>query len=529
MSAPAVASDQPLRSLIPARVDRLPWSPFFTRMVVALGVAWILDGLEITIAATVASTFTDKAVLGLTSSQVGLIATVYLLGEVVGALYFGRLSDKLGRKKLFMITLGIYLVGSGLTALTLGSGIGWVLFLYATRIIAGIGIGGEYAAINSAIDEMMPARFRGRVDIAVNGTYWAGALIATVAQLLFLNNLSKGSGWRFGFLLGPVLGLFVLVIRRHLPESPRWLIMQGREDEAEAEIAKMEKWVQEGDHLDSLPPVDESKAIEIKPGTDLGYGALTKVLFQHMPARSILGATLMITQSFLYNAIFFTYALVLSKFYHVPDGRVPLYFIAFAAGNLLGPLTLGHLFDSVGRRKMISGTYLLSGVLLAITAVLFKAGALNALTQTVAWSLIFFFASAGASAAYLTVSEIFPIEVRAKAIAVFFAIAQCFGALGPVIYGALIGDGSNPNRLFGGYLLGAAVMAVGGVVALVLGIDAEGKSLEDVALPLSATGQTAKATSGTVSSSQPVGHVDPYPTDIARAARTAREARRSQQ
>jgi len=504
VTASTHTSDQPIRSTIPARIDRLPWSPFFTRMIIALGVAWILDGLEITIASTVASTFTDPEVLGLSSGAVGLIATVYLLGEVAGALFFGRLSDRLGRKNLFMVTLGIYLFGSGLTALTFGSGPGWVAFLYLTRFIAGVGIGGEYAAINSAIDEMMPARFRGRVDIAVNGTYWAGALLATVAQLIFLNDLPKDTGWRLGFLLGPVLGIVVLFVRRHLPESPRWLIMNGRGDEAEAEIAKMERWVQEGDHLDSLPPVDESKALEIKPTTDIGYAALLRVLFRSMPKRSVLGATLMITQSFLYNAIFFTYSLVLTKFYDVPDGRVPLYFIAFAAGNLAGPLLLGHLFDSIGRRRMIAGTYLLSGTLLAITAFLFKADVLTAGTQTIAWSIIFFFASAGASAAYLTVSEIFPIEVRAKAIAVFFAIAQCFGSLGPVIYGALIGEGDDPNRLFLGYLLGAAVMALGGIVAAVLGVDAEGKSLEDIALPLGATGRSLDA-----------------PSDLGRATRTA--------
>ncbi len=317
------AADEPLRSTIPARIDRLPWSPFFTRMVAALGVAWILDGLEITIASTVASTFTDKDVLGLTSGEVGLIATVYLLGEVFGALFFGRLSDRLGRKNLFMVTLGIYLFGSGLTALTFGSSTGWVIFLYATRFIAGVGIGGEYAAINSAIDEMMPARFRGRVDIAVNGTYWAGALLGTVAQLVFLNDLPKHVGWRLGFLLGPVLGLVVLVVRRHLPESPRWLIMNGRGDEAEAEIAKMERWVKESDGLDSLPPVDESKALEIKPSTDIGYATLVRVLFRELPARSVLGATLMITQSFLYNAIFFTYSLVLTKFYGVGERQRP--------------------------------------------------------------------------------------------------------------------------------------------------------------------------------------------------------------
>ncbi len=484
-----------IRSLIPARIDRLPWSPFFTRMIIALGVAWILDGLEITIAATVIPTLTSKDTLGLSSGAVGAVASVYLLGEVVGALVFGRLSDRLGRRNLFMVTLGIYLVGSGATALTLGSSTGWVVFLYLTRFVAGVGIGGEYAAINSAIDEMMPARLRGRVDIAVNGTYWAGALIATVAQLVIFNNISQGYAWRIGFAIGPVLGLTVLLVRRHLPESPRWLIMKGREKEAEEQIRLMEEWVGE-DTDDNLPKVDKGKAIEITPGTDLGYLALLSVLFKQMPRRSVLGATLMITQSFLYNAIFFTYGLVLKQFYGVGDTALPYYFIAFAAGNLAGPLLLGHLFDTVGRRTMISGTYLLSGVLLTITAVLFEAGALTALTQTIAWSLIFFFASAGASSAYLTVSEIFPIEVRAKAIAVFFAIAQGFGALGPLIYGALIGDGKDTTRLFVGYLLGAGVMIVGGVVAAVLGVAAENQSLEDVALPLSAAQRTEGGSDG---------------------------------
>jgi MFS family permease len=204
----------------------------------------------------------------------------------------------------------------------------------------------------------------------------------------------------------------------------------------------------------------------------------------------------MITQSFLYNAIFFTYTLVLTKFYNVDETNAPLYLIAFAVGNLAGPLLLGHLFDTVGRRKMIAGTYLLSGVLLAITAVLFNAGSLNAMTQTIAWCVIFFFASAGASAAYLTVSEIFPLEVRAQAIAVFFAIAQCFGAIGPVFYGHLIGEGDDPGKLFIGYLIGAAVMVAGGIVEVVLGVDAEGKSLEHVAPPLSAVSATRPRATG---------------------------------
>ena len=487
---PHAAAPGTVRSLIPARIDRLPWSPFHTRMVVALGVAWILDGLEITVASAVADTLTRPETLGLSSAAVGLIASVYLAGEVVGALFFGRLSDKLGRRNLFMVTLGVYLVGSGLTALTLGNSAGWVVFLYVTRFIAGMGIVGEYAAINSAIDELIPARYRGRVDIVVNGTYWAGAIIGTLGTFVFLKAIDISLGWRLAFLLGPVLGLVILVVRRNLPDSPRWQVMNGLVEEAERTISHIEHEVEATGV--KLPPVDESKAIVLRPAEKVGYVALTRVLFRDYPSRSVLGASLMISQSFLYNAIFFTYTLVLGKFYGVASESAPLYLIAFAVGNLAGPLTIGHFFDTVGRRKMITGTYLLSGVLLAISAVLFNAGVLNAVTQTIAWCVIFYFASAGASAAYLTVSEIFPLEVRAKAIAVFFAIAQCFGALGPVIYGALIGDGSEPFKLFLGYLLGAVVMIAGGLVAWFLGVDAEGRSLEEIAAPLAVAGATRR-------------------------------------
>jgi MFS family permease len=459
-------------------------------MVIALGVAWVLDGLEITVASSVSGVLTESSTLHLSASAAGFIATIYLIGEVVGALFFGNLADRLGRKRLFIMTLAVYLIGSGLTAFTIGNSVGWIGYLYLTRFIAGMGIGGEYAAINSAIDELIPARYRGRVDIAVNGTYWGGAILGTLGTFIFLNVMSVSLGWRLAFLLGPVLGLVIIFVRRHLPESPRWQVMHGREREAEESISFIEHEVEQTGV--TLPRVDESKAIEIQPTDRIGYVALLRVLFKEFPGRSVLGASLMITQSFLYNAIFFTYALVLKNFFHVSDKQTPLFFIAFAVGNLAGPLTIGHLFDTIGRKKMIAGTYILSGVLLAITAVLFKVGVLNAITQTICWTVIFFFASSGASAAYLTVSEIFPQEVRAKAIAVFFAIAQCFGALGPVIYGALIGKGESRGPLFYGYLLGAAVMIIGGMIAAFLGVDAEGKSLEDVALPLSArrTGTT---------------------------------------
>jgi len=480
-----------IRSLIPARIDRLPWSPFHTRMVIALGVAWILDGLEITVASAVVGQLTDANTLGLASWEAGLIATVYLVGEVVGALFFGRMSDKLGRKKLFVVTLAVYLIGSGLTALTLGNNGFWIAFLYLTRFISGMGIGGEYAAINSAIDELIPARYRGRVDIAVNGTYWAGAILGTLGTFIFLNAMSPSVGWRLAFLLGPVLGLVIIFVRRHLPESPRWQVMHGHAQEAEQTIEFIEHEVEHGGR--TLEPVGDDKCIEIKPAENIGYVALARVLFKEYPKRAVYGATLMITQSFLYNAIFFTYVLVLGNFYGVDASKAPLFLIAFAVGNLAGPLTLGHLFDTIGRKKMIAGTYILSGVLLAITAFLFRADVLTATTQTIAWCVIFYFASAGASSAYLTVSEIFPQEVRAKAIAVFFAIAQCFGLIGPWFYGLLIGDGTNRVPLFYGYLLGAAVMAIGGLVAAFIGVSAEGKSLEDIATPLSARRGSVRA------------------------------------
>lgn len=471
-------------STIPARLDRLKWSPFHTKMIMALGVAWILDGLEITIAGSIAGVLGEPGTLNMSSTEIGLVATTYLVGQVIGALFFGKLSDRLGRRKLFMITLGVYLFGSGLSAFTMGQGTGWIIFLYATRVIAGMGIGGEYAAINSAIDEMMPSKYRGRVDIGINGTYWAGSIIGTVASLILLNTLPEDLGWRIGFLLGPILGIVIMLVRRHLPESPRWQLTHGYAEEAEDSMQYIEQQCRDaGQNVKDVPM---SKAITVKPEKSYGYLELLRVLFKLYPKRTILGASLMITQSFLYNAIFFTYTLVLVKFFGVNPNMAPVFLICFAVGNLAGPLLLGHLFDTVGRKIMISSTYIGSGILLAISAWLFNIDALNAVTQTICWCVIFFFASAGASSAYLTVSEIFPIEVRAQAIAVFFAIAQCFGALGPVFYGWLIGDGSDRTSLFIGYLIGAAIMIAGGVIEIFFGVNAEGKSLENVAKPLTA-------------------------------------------
>ncbi len=484
------ASSGYIRSLIPARVDRLPWSRFHTRLVMALGVAWVLDGLEITIASNVGPDLTLKNTLNMSAGAVSDIAWWYLIGEVIGALFFGRLSDKLGRKNLFMITLGVYLVGSGLTAVTPNGG-HWFIFLYATRIIAGMGIGGEYAAINSAIDEMIPARYRGRVDLAVNGTYWAGAILGTIVTLWALNHVEPAWGWRVAYFVGPVLALVIIVVRRNLPESPRWQIMHGRQEAAETTIQEIEADVART--RGTLPPVDESKELEIHPAERIGYVHLLTTLFRVYPGRSVLVAALMITQSFLYNAIFFTSSLVLEFYFHVKPTNTSYYFFAFAAGNLAGPLTIGRLFDTIGRKKMISGTYITAGALLIITAVLFKQGALNATTQTICWAVVFFFASAGASAGYLTASEVFPLEVRAQSIAVFFAIAQCFGAFGTHWYGHLIGNGTDRNSLFVGYMVGAIAMILGGVAAIIFGVNAEGKALEDVATPLSVIGKPPEA------------------------------------
>lgn len=481
MTTVVTAQQQPIRSTIPARLDRLRWSPFHTRLVLGLGTAWILDGLEITIASSVASKLTQANTLNLSTQQASSIGTLYLAGEIVGALVFGRLSDKLGRRKLFMWTLAIYLVGTGLSALAFKGG-GGLAYFYATRFVAGTGIGGEYSAVNSAIDEMMPARYRGRTDIWINGSYWLGSILGTLAAFLMLNSLPNDTGWRMGFLVGPVLAIVILYIRRNLPESPRWLLTHGRPGEAEASMQSIEAVsIKDGQHLS---PVPDSAAVTIVPEKEYGYLTLLRVIFRTYPKRAVLGGSLMITQSFLYNAIFFTYALVLTRFYHVSNDAVPLYGLAFAVGNLAGPLLLGHLFDSLGRRKMISGTYLISGTILAISAWLFDAGVLNAAGQTFIWIVIFFFASAGASAGYLTVSETFPIEIRAEAIAVFFAIAQVFGLVGTIVYGALIGTGASRTGLTIGYLIGGGLMIIGGLVEVFLGIDAEGKPLEQVARPL---------------------------------------------
>ncbi len=468
-----MAMHNTISSLIPARMDRLPWTRFHTRMILALGVTWILDGVEIALASSIGDVLRHPEVLGFSSEMVGLSASVYLLGEVVGALYFGSLADRLGRRRLFIATLALYLFANGLTAFSFSA---WFFFL--TRFFAGMGIGGEYAAIHSAIDELTPARYRGRVDIAVAGTYWGGAMLAAAAQILLLDPsiFPIDWGWRLGLGIGPLVGMMIWGLRHHLPESPRWLVCHGRAEEAEQIVSRIEVECRKTGCV--LAEVRAHQALQLTAYQNTSYLAVLKVLLARFRSRVVLGLCLMITQSFLYNAIFFTYAIILVDFYDVKTASIPYYIFPFALGNLLGPFVLGPLFDTWGRRRMIASTYLVSGLLLGLNALLFSRGLLDATTQTWLWCVIFFIASAAASSAYLTVSELFPLEMRSRAIALFFSVAQLFGGvIAPAIFGFLIATRSR-EALALGTLVGAGLMVVGAVVAALLGVDAERKSLE---------------------------------------------------
>ncbi len=464
---------------IPARLDRLPWSRFHWLIVFGLGITWILDGLEVTIVGSISGVLQEKQTLDFSSFEIGLAGSIYIAGAVTGSLIFGYLTDRFGRKRLFMITLGVYVLAAVLTAFS------WSFASFALfRFITGMGIGGEYAAINSAIDELIPARVRGWVDLAINGSYWVGAGVGAAATLILLdpNIFSPEVGWRLAFLMGAILGIVIIFVRRHLPESPRWLMTHGRPEEAERIVREIEQNVRDSEGVSDLPEV--SGSITIKPRKSIGFVTIAKILFKKYPRRSVLGFSLMVSQAFFYNAIFFTYALVLTKFYDVSVESVGLYLIPFAVGNFLGPLLLGRFFDSVGRRKMIAGTYLISGVLLAITGYLFVQGVLTATTQTICWSVIFFFASAGASSAYLTVSEIFPLETRAMAIAFFYSLGTGAGGLiGPALFGALIQTSERINVYYG-YLIGAGLMIAAAIVEFILGVNAEKKPLEEIAEPI---------------------------------------------
>ncbi len=465
---------------IPARLDRLPWSRFHLLVVIALGVTWILDGLEVTIVGSLGPVLQDKRTLGLTVQDVGTVASVYVVGAVIGALFFGWLTDRVGRKLIFNVTLGIYVTGVLLSALS------WDFWSFAAfRFITGLGIGGEYAAINSAIDELIPARIRGRIDLMVNGSYWGGAALGAAASLVLLSGavVPLDWGWRLGFGIGGVLGISILFLRHLVPESPRWQVTHGQEQAAKTNIHEIEQRVEHSGG-GALPPAKGQ--LTVHPRKSFGFGLVFGAMLGKHRGRSALALMLMVAQAFLFNAVFFTYGLVLQHYEHVPDASIGLYILPLCAGNLVGPFALGHLFDTVGRKKMIAGTYGASGVLLMVVAVLFGMGWLTALTQTLCWVVIFFFASAAASSAYLTASEIFPLETRALAIAVFYALGTMIGgAAAPWLFGKLIAAQS-AWALSAGYCVAGVLMLAGAAMEVWLGVDAEGKSLEDIAEPLSA-------------------------------------------
>jgi MFS family permease len=490
MSATAAIGDQlgTIETNIPARLDRLPWSRWHWKILIGLGTVWILDGLEVTIVGSIAGAISAKGSgIHISSADIaGWAASLYVAGACVGALLFGRLTDKFGRKRLFMITLGVYL------AATVATAFAWTpLFFFACRFVTGMGIGGEYSAINSAIDELIPAKHRGRIDIIINGTYWAGAAAGALLSVAALHIFSPLLDWRVCFGLGFVLGLAILIVRRHVPESPRWLFIHGREREAEEVTREIERQVMESTGAKLEEPGD---TITIRQRKSIGLVEIGRAIVRTYPKRTVLGLSLFIGQAFLYNAILFGYATLLSKFFGVATANAPYYLVAFAVGNLLGPLVLGGLFDTVGRRPMIAGTYILSGLLLLITGYLFDQHSLTAGSLTASWSVVFFFASAGVSAAYLTVSEIFPMETRALAIALFYAVGTGIGGIiGPQLFGRLIPTGKTSD-VFVALVIGSGLMILGGVAEILFGVKAERRSLERIAKPLTAVESAVRST-----------------------------------
>jgi MFS family permease len=480
-TSPAAVSsrdDRIVETSIPSRLDALTWSGFHTRVVIALGITWILDGLEVTLAGTLSGALKDSPVLQFSNFDVGLANSAYLAGAVLGALGFGWLTDRLGRKKLFFITLALYLVATAATALSWNIG-SYVLF----RFLTGAGIGGEYTAINSTIQELVPARYRGWTDLVINGSFWIGAALGASSAIVLLDPAVAGVdlGWRLAYFTGAVLGLVVFVMRMWIPESPRWLMIHGKPEQAHAIVDDIERSVV--GHIQDGPEHAFPKVrLKMRDHTPLSEVAHT--LLSVYRQRALVGLVLMVAQAFFYNAIFFTFALVLIDFYGIGASEVGWYILPFAAGNFLGPLLLGRLFDTLGRRAMIALTYGVSGVLLALSGYLFSIGALSAQGQTIAWMIIFFFASPAASAAYLTVSETFPLEVRALAIALFYAIGTGIGGVaGPALFGALIDTGSRTS-VFAGYLFGATLMVAASLIAWRFCVAAERRSLESVARPL---------------------------------------------
>ena len=499
MTTAEAASGRTITTNIPARLDRLPWSHWHWTIVIGLGTVWILDGLEVTVVGNIASRLSEPGSgLPISSGQItGIAAALYVAGACVGALFWGRLTDKWGRKRLFMITLAVYLAATALTALSFSP---WWFFTF--RFLTGFGIGGEYAAINSAIDELIPAKYRGRVDLIINGSFWLGAVGGSLLSIVALNTgiFPKDVGWRLTFALGAVLAAVILLVRRHVPESPRWLLIHGRDREAEEIVTSIEERV-EADRGERLARPEGE--ITIHQRRSVSFVEIARTLFADYRKRSVLGFSLFIGQAFLYNAITFGFGAILTTFFKVPSGNTGYYFAVIAVGNFCGPLLLGKLFDTVGRRVMISGTYLLSGLLLFGTAWLFDRGSLNATTMTACWCAVLFFASAGASSAYLTVSEIFPMETRAMSIAFFYALGTAAGGIsGPLLFADLTSTGKVADTVLA-FEIGAALMCAAGLVAAFLAVKAERRSLEDIAKPLTAAASSLRGKGRTEPGSKP--------------------------
>jgi MFS family permease len=460
---------------VPARLDGLPFGRFHLLVIIALGVTWILDGLEVTLAGALSGELKTTAALGLSNSQIGLAGSCYLGGAVLGAVFFGWLTDRLGRKKLFTITLAVYLLATAATGLSWDW---WSFVLF--RFLTGAGIGGEYTAINSTIQELIPARFRGWTDLLINGSFWVGAALGAGGSLVLLDPaiINPAIGWRLAFLIGAIIGLVILVMRIWIPESPRWLVTHGFQTEADAVVRGIEAQFATGDRA------REGKKVRLRTRSHTPLGEVARALFVTYRQRTLVGLSLMAAQAFFYNAIFFTYALILTDFYGTPANQVGWYILPFAAGNVLGPIVLGRLFDTIGRKVMIASTYAISGLLLAVTAALFSHDLLSAQTLTIAWMTVFFFASAAASSAYLTVSEIFPLEIRALAIAFFYAVGTAVGGIaGPLLFGMLINTGSR-EAVAMGYIIGAVLMIGAAAAQALWGVAAERKPLETVSRPL---------------------------------------------
>lgn len=478
MSESSHRSRQAIESDVPARLDRLPWSSWHLRIIISLGTSWILDGLEVTLVGSLSGVLQSKDGLSLSDQAVAAAATTYLAGAVIGALLFGYLTDRLGRRKLFLITLATYSVATIGTGLSVNAAM-----FFMCRFFTGFGIGGEYAAINSAVDELIPGKVRGTVDLIVNATFWVGATLGSLAALYLLGGhaISPRWGWRLAFAVGGTLGLAVLSLRLAVPESPRWLMLRGKEKEAERIVGEIEANVSSG-HA-KLPPNEEEK-LKIRPRDHTPWSDIFRNMLGENRKRSILGLVLMVGQAFFFNAVFFTFGLVAKKFFNVSDAKLPMQLLPFAAASFLGPLVMGPLFDKIGRKPMIATAYGVAGGLMAVSAILFGIGHLGLHGLIICFAAVFFVASSAASAAYLTVSEIFPLELRAFAIAIFYALGTLIGGVGaPALFGMLIASGSKPNLMMG-YLLGAALMLAGAVTELLIGVEAAGKSLESVSKPL---------------------------------------------